>query len=109
MRSVHQPKVIYVKSFAIRPAASQSDDSAGAGRLHFLGSFRGGEGNTVIGRHREQHQEDTLAKVPGVLQNELIEDLSDDIAPAAHGDGAGSSHRSWILTGEFDEVDAGCR
>jgi len=29
MRSVHQPKVIYVKSFSIRAAASQSDDSAG--------------------------------------------------------------------------------
>jgi len=27
MRSVHQPKVIYVKSFSIRAAASQSDDS----------------------------------------------------------------------------------
>ena len=32
MRSVHQPKVIYVKSFSIRDAASHSDDSAGAGR-----------------------------------------------------------------------------
>ena len=84
MRSVHQPKVIYVKSFSIRAAASQSDDSAGAGRPHLLGSLRGGEGNTVIGRHREQQQEDTLAKVPGVLQNVLIEDLSKSIAPAAN-------------------------
>jgi len=60
MRSVHQPKVIYVKSFSIRAAASQSDDSAGAGRPHLLGSLRGGEGNTVIGRHREQQQEDKV-------------------------------------------------
>jgi len=109
MRSVHQPKVIYVKSFAIRAAASQSDDSAGAGRPHLLGSLRGGEGNTVIGRHREQQQEDTLAKVPGVLQNVLIEDLSKSIAPAANGDGARTSPRSWIITGEFVEVDTGNR
>ncbi len=109
MRSVHQPKVIYVKSFSIRAAASQSDDSAGAGRPHLLGSLRGGEGNTVIRRHREQQQEDTLAKVPGVLQNVLIEDLSKSIAPAANGDGARASPRSWIITGEFVEVDTGNR
>lgn len=110
MRSVHQPKVIYVKSFSIRAAASQSDDdSAGAGRPHLLGSLRGGEGNTVIGRHREQQQEDTLAKVPGVLQNALIEDLSKSIAPAANGDGARTSPKCWIITGEFVEVDTGNR
>ncbi len=74
-----------------------------------LGSLRGGEGNTVIGRHREQQQEDTLAKVPGVLQNVLIEDLSKSIAPAANGDGARTSPRSWIITGEFVEVDTGNR
>src|SRR5438105_13564152 len=83
MRSVHQPKVIYVKSFAIRAAASQSDDSAGAGRPHLLGRLRGGEENTVIGRHRQQQQEDTLAKVPDILQQALIEDLSKSVAPGS--------------------------
>jgi len=109
MHAVHQPKVIYVKSFSIRAAASQPGDSAGAGRPHLFGRLRGGEDNTVIGRHREQQQEDTLAKVPGVLQNALIEDLSKSIAPAASGDGARTSAKSWIITGEFVEVDTGNR
>ncbi len=51
---------------------------------HRLGMLRGGEDNTVVGRHREEQKDETLAKLPGALQKALIEDLSKSIAPARH-------------------------
>jgi hypothetical protein len=105
---VKRPRVIYVKSFSISATAAKSEE-AGDERPHLLGRLRGGEQNTVIGRHREQQQEDTLAKLPGLLQTALIEDLSKSVAPAADGDGARASPDCWIITGEFVEVDTGNR
>jgi uncharacterized protein DUF4410 len=103
------PTVIYVKTFTMDNAASQSENAAGEGRPRLLGALRGGEENTVVGRHREAQQEDTLAKVPAVLQNALIEDLSKSIASAANGDGTHPSPGSWVITGQFFEVDTGNR
>jgi hypothetical protein len=103
------PKVIYVKTFSIRNAASKSENSVGEGRPRLLGALRGGEENTVIGRHREVQQEDTLATVPVVLQKALIENLSTSVASAADGNGARPSPGCWIITGEFLDVDTGNR
>ena len=103
------PTVIYVKTFTMSNAGTKSENAAGEGRPRLLGALRGGEENTVVGRHREAQQEDTLAKVPAVLQNALIEDLSKSIASAANGDGTHPSPGSWVITGEFLEVDTGNR
>ena len=81
------PTVIYVRTFTMSNAASKSENAAGEGRPRPRGALRGGEENTVVGRHREAQQEDTLAKVPAILQNALIEDLSKSVASAANGDG----------------------
>jgi Domain of unknown function (DUF4410) len=106
---VKPPSVIYVKSFSIANAATSSEQSAEMARPHLLGRLRGGEENTVIGQYREQQQEDTLAKVPEVLQNALIADLSGSIAPGANGDAMGPARDCWVVTGEFVEVDTGNR
>ena len=103
------PTVIYVKTFTMSTSASKSENAAGEGRPRLLGALRGGEENTVVGRHREAQQEDTLAKVPANLQNALIEDLSKSVATAANGDGAHPSSGAWVITGEFLEVDTGNR
>jgi hypothetical protein len=103
------PTVIYVKTFSISSAASKSENGEREGRPHLLGALRGGEQNTAIGEHREAQQEHTLAKVPVVLQKALIEDLGKTIAPGANGDSAHGSPGSWIITGEFVEVNTGNR
>jgi hypothetical protein len=103
------PRVIYVKTFSISNAASKSENGVGEGRPRLLGVLRGGAQNTVIGRRQETQQEDTLAKVPVVLQKALIENLSKSVAPAENGDGAHASPESWIITGEFLDVDTGNR
>ena len=103
------PTVIYVRTFTMSNAASKSENAAGEGGPRLLGALRGGEENTVVGRHREAQQEDTLAKVPAILQNALIEDLSKSVASAANGDGTHPSSGSWVITGEFLEVDTGNR
>lgn len=103
------PRVIYVKTFSITNAAPKPGNDVGQGRPRLLGALRGGEQNTVIGRHREAQQEDTLAKVPGVLQKALIENLSTSVASAADGDVAHASPGCWIITGEFLDVDTGNR
>jgi hypothetical protein len=109
MSAVKPPSVIYVKSFSIANAATSSEQSAGTTRPHLLGRLRGGEENTAIGQYREQQQEDTLAKVPEVLQNALIADLSGSIAPGANGDAMRPARDCWVVTGEFVEVDTGNR
>ena len=86
-----------------------SGDATTSERPHLLARLRGGEENTVIGRHRQQQQEDTLAKVPDILQQALIEDLSKSVAPAQNGDGVRASRDCWVVTGEFVEVDTGNR
>jgi hypothetical protein len=103
------PKVIYVKTFSISNAASKPENAEGQGRPRLLGALRGGEENTVVGQHREAQQEHTLASVPEVLQKALIENLSKSVAPAANGDDAHVSPGSWVITGEFVEVDTGNR
>ena len=103
------PTVIYVRTFTMSNGASKSENAAGEGRSRLLGALRGGEENTVVGRHREAQQEDTLAKVPAILQNALIENLSKSVASAANGDGTHPSPGSWVITGEFLEVDTGNR
>src|SRR5262249_36593287 len=85
MHGVKRPTVIHVKSFSISKSAANPENTASGGRPHLLGMLRGGEGNTVVGQHREQQQEDTLAKLPGLLQQALIRDLSQSIAPADNG------------------------
>src|ERR1044072_3683411 len=68
------PKVIYVKTFTVSKAGRRGG-SGDIGGPRLLGALRGGEENTVIERHRAAQEEDTLAKVPSVLQRALIEDL----------------------------------
>jgi hypothetical protein len=103
------PMAIYVRTFTMSNAASKFENAAGEGRPRLLGALRGGEESTVVGRHREAQQEDTLAKVPAILQNALIEDLSKSVASAANGDGTHPSPGSWVIAGEFLEVDTGNR
>jgi hypothetical protein len=109
VHGVKRPTVIHVKSFSISKSAANPQNADGGGRPHLLGILRGGEENTVISEHREQQQEDTLAKLPGLLQQALIRDLSMSVAPADNGDGARPSRDSWVVTGEFVEVDPGNR
>ena len=97
------------KTFTISTAASKSENAAGEGRPRLLGALRGGEENTAVGRHREAQQEDILAKVPAILRNALIEDLSKAVASAATEDGTHPSPGSWAIIGEFLEVDTGNR
>ena len=104
-----RPTVIHVKSFSINKSTTNAQSAEGRGRPHLLGVLRGGEQNTVIGQHREQQREDTLAKLPGLLQQALIRDLSNSVSPADKGDGAQPSRDSWVVTGEFVEVDTGNR
>jgi hypothetical protein len=108
-QGLKRPAVIHVRSFSISKSAANAQNADGGGRPHLLGILRGGEENTVIGQHREQQQEDTLAKLPDLLQQELIRNLSKSVALADNRDGAHASRDSWVLTGEFVEVDAGNR
>jgi hypothetical protein len=72
VHGLKRPTLIHVKSFAISKSAPNAENAAGGGRPHLLGALRGGEENAVIGQHPEQQQEDTLAKLPGLLQQALI-------------------------------------
>ena len=109
MPAAKPPRVIYVNRFSITQASSgESAEEPGAGaRPHLLGRLRGGEQNTIVGQHREEQKEDTLAKVPAALQKALIDDLSSSVAPATNGDGAQVPPDCWVITGEFLEVDTG--
>src|SRR5262249_15620062 len=109
MHGVKRPTVIHVRSFSISKSAANPENTGPGGRPHLLGMLRGGEGNTVIGQHREQQQEDTLAKLPGLLQQALIRNSSQSIAPADNGGGAHPSPDSWVVTGEFVKIDTGNR
>jgi len=103
------PRIIYVNSFSISQA-SKSDETQSSGegqRPGLLGALREREQEGVIGQHREQQKEQTLVKVPGVLQQALITDLSQSIAPAESGNGTTAPADCWIITGEFLEVDTG--
>jgi Domain of unknown function (DUF4410) len=108
-QGLKRPGVIHVRSFSISNSAANPQNADGRGRPRLLGILRGGEENTAIGEHREQQQEDTLAKLPGLLQQALIRNLSNSVAPADNGDGAHASRDSWVITGEFVEVDTGNR
>jgi hypothetical protein len=101
------PRVIYVKQFSIGKA-SQAESTEG-GRPKLLGRLRGGEDQTIIGQHKEEQKEEELARVPGALQKALIEDLNRSIAAASSGDGVEVSPDSWVVAGEFLEVDTGNR
>jgi Domain of unknown function (DUF4410) len=105
------PHVIYVNSFSISQAAKsdQTQSSEGGERPGLLGALREREQEGVIGQHREEQKEQTLAKVPGALQKALIADLSQSIAPAESGNGTNAPADCWIITGEFLEVDTGSR
>lgn len=94
MHGVKRPTVIHVRSFSISKSAGSPKNTVGGGRPHLLGILRGGEDNTVIGQHREEQQEDTLAKLPGLLKQALIRDLSQSVAPADSSDGASPSRDS---------------
>jgi hypothetical protein len=108
-QGLKRPAVIHVRSFSISKSTANPQNADGGGRPHLLGILRGGEENTVIGQHREQQQEDTLARLPGLLQQALIRDLSQSVAPADNGDGLHAARDSCVLTGEFVEVDTGNR
>lgn len=107
------PYVIYVDSFSVDQTASQSpndDGDSSGGRPHILGMFRGGEQNTLIGQRKEQQYQDTLQKLPGILQKALIENLGKSIARATDGDGVRATRWDcWVVTGQFIVVDAGDR
>ena len=111
MPATKPPRVIYVNKFTISQTSKpdNAQEPGGGGRPHLLGRLRGGEENTVIGQHREEQKEETLAKVPGALQQALIEDLSKSVAPAASGGGVKGAPDCWVITGEFMEVDTGNR
>jgi hypothetical protein len=109
MPALRRPSVIYVKSFFIRTTASKSEDSRRRRTASLARTLRGGEENTVIGRHREEQHEDTLANLPGLLQKALLEDLSKSVAPTTSGDSSHSSRDCWIIAGEFVAVDTGSR
>jgi hypothetical protein len=95
--------------FSISKAESKSENAEEEGRPRLLGALRRGQENTVVGKHREAEQEHTLASVPVVLQKALIENLSKSVAPANNGDDAHVSPGSWIITGEFVNVETGNR
>jgi hypothetical protein len=105
------PHVIYVNSFSISQPAAKTDDSdatSSSGRPHLFGFLRGGEENTLIGRHREEQYDETLKKLPATLKKALIEDLGKSIAPAANGDGVQATRWDcWVITGQFISVDQG--
>ena len=107
------PSIIYVNSFSISqtaPQADSGDGSDGGGRPHLFGMLRGGEDNTLLGQRKEQQYQETLQKLPGILQKALIENLNNSIAPASNGDWADSyRNHGWIITGQFLVVDAGNR
>jgi Domain of unknown function (DUF4410) len=107
--ALKRPRVIYVKSFSIAATARNSVEPDGGGQPHLLGRLRGGEENTVIGQYRQEQHDDTLAKLPDLLQQALIDDLSSAVAPAAKGDGVHASQDCWVISGEFVEVDTGNR
>ena len=60
------PKTIYVDTFSISQDAPKSEDSdsGGGGRPRLFGMFRGGQDNTLIGRHKEEQHEELLEKLP---------------------------------------------
>jgi hypothetical protein len=104
------PRMIYVNSFSISQAAkSDETQSPESERPGLLGALREREQEGVIGQHREAQKEQTLEKVPGVLQQALIADLSQSIAPAESGNGTKAPADCWIITGEFLEVSTGSR
>ena len=111
MAAAKPPRMIYVSSFSLSQAKKPDDVQApgGGGRPGVLGALRDREQEGIIGQHREEQKEQTLAKVPGVLQKALIADLSQSIAPATSGNGTNAPPDCWIITGEFLEVDEGSR
>lgn len=111
MPAAKPPRVIYVNSFSLNQAATSGEAQApgGGGRPRLLGTLRGGEQETIIGQHREEQKEQTLAKLPSSLQKALIADLSQSIAPATRGDGTRVAPDCWVITGQFLEVDTGGR
>jgi hypothetical protein len=112
LRSDKAPQVIYVDAFSL-PASSSttssdSSDDSGSDRPRLLGRLRGGDG--ILGQHRREQKEETLAKLPGQLQTALVEDLNESIAPAKAGDGSSApSHNCWVIMGRFTDVDTGNR
>lgn len=105
------PHVIYVDSFSIQETASQPDDEDTQNqRPHLFGMLRGGEQNTLLGQRKQQQQEETLQKLPGILQKALIENLNKGIARAANGTGVQATRWDcWVITGQFLVVDPGNR
>jgi hypothetical protein len=110
MPAAKPPRMIYVNSFSLSQVTkSDETQSSGGGRPGVLGALRNREQEGIIGQHREEQKEQTLAKVPGVLQKALIADLSQSIAPAKSGNGTNAPADCWIITGEFLEVATGSR
>ena len=111
MPAAKAPRMIYVNSFSISQATTsdETQSSGGSERPGLLGALREREQEGVIGQRREEQTEQTLVKVPGVLQKALIADLSHSIAPAESGNGSKAPADCWIVTGEFLEVDTGSR
>ena len=111
MPAAKPPRVIYVNSFSLSQAtkSDETQSSGGGQRPRLLGALRDREQAGIIGEHREEQKEQTLAKVPGALQKALIGDLSQSIAPARSGNGTDAPADCWIITGEFLEVDTGSR
>jgi Domain of unknown function (DUF4410) len=111
MPAAKPPRVIYVNGFSLSQATKSDEpqSSGEGGRPHLLGALRDREQEGIIGQHREEQKEQTLAKVPGALQKALIADLSQSIAPAESGNGTNAPADCWIITGEFLEVDTGSR
>jgi hypothetical protein len=106
--ATHPPPVIYVDTFSVSQTAPNDDGSADSGRPHLFGMLRGGEQNTLIGKHKAEEYQETLAKLPSLLQKTLVQELSQSIAHASAGDGSDAqSGKSWLITGKFIVVDQG--
>lgn len=117
LSSSKTPKIIYITSFpaptvsieqSSDDSTAKSNDDSGGERPHLFGMLRGGEQNTLIGRHREEQHQETLEKLPGILQKALIQNLNQSIAPAKAGNGSSApSSNCWVITGKFVIVDSG--
>jgi len=72
--------------------------------------LRGGEDNTVVGRHREEQKDETLAKLPVLCKKPSSRISASRLHLRATGNGAHASRKDcWVITGEFLDVDTGNR
>jgi len=89
MPAAKPPRMIYVNSFSLSQAtkSDETQSSGGGGRPRLLGALRDREQEGIIGQHREEEKEQTLAKVPGGLRLNEFQDHRRPRAIARSGSG----------------------